>query len=118
MDYAHDALGNFARLLSLANKPIPLPFAGIKNRRSLISVNNLVNFTVLGREHPKSSNEDSVICEDEVATTAEIISSLIKFMNNKVPVLYIPVQVFKALFKIFCLAGLFKKVFRKSVWFT
>jgi len=35
--HAHDAKANFAALLQLAASPAPLPFAGVKNRRSVIA---------------------------------------------------------------------------------
>jgi UDP-glucose 4-epimerase len=36
-----DAKGNFARLLRLLDTPLPLPFAGMRNKRNVISLNSL-----------------------------------------------------------------------------
>lgn len=41
--YGSAAKGNWQMLLKLAASPLPLPFGAVKNRRSLISVDNLVN---------------------------------------------------------------------------
>ena len=109
--YAYDAPGNFARLIFLAKTPLPLPFASIKNRRSLISAKNLVHFTALCCVHPRAANEDFVICDDQVITTADIIRSLRMGMNNKIPVFNFPEQLLNYLFKVLGRFELFKKVF-------
>jgi hypothetical protein len=41
--YGHGVRGNVAKLLRLAQMPVPLPFGGITNLRSLLSVQNLVD---------------------------------------------------------------------------
>lgn len=41
--YGSAAKGNWQMLLKLAASPLPLPFGAVNNRRSLISVDNLVN---------------------------------------------------------------------------
>lgn len=109
--YAYDAPGNFARLLCLAKTRIPLPFGAVKNKRSLISVNNLINFTALCCEHPKAANEDFVVCDSEVITTADIISNLRIGMSNKIPVFNFPEKFLIYFFKLFRRFELFRKVF-------
>ena len=42
MVYGAGAKGNFARLLEIADSPWPLPFAGLANQRSLVSLDNLI----------------------------------------------------------------------------
>ena len=41
--YGRDAKANFASLMRLARLPMPLPLAGIENRRALIGIDNLVD---------------------------------------------------------------------------
>lgn len=41
--YGKDAPGNFGQLVSLVQKPLPLPFAGIDNKRSFIFIENLLD---------------------------------------------------------------------------
>ena len=109
--YSHSAPGNFGRLLSLANTLIPLPFSGVHNRRSLISLYNLVNFTELCCKHPKAANQTFVISDDEVLSTAEIIKNLRLGMHNKVPLFYFPKIILELMFKITGLSDTYKKVF-------
>lgn len=109
--YSHNAPGNFGRLLSLASTRIPFPFSGIDNKRSLLSLNNLVHFTELCCKHPKAANQTFVISDDEVVTTGDIIKQLRIGMNNKVPVLYFPESILALIFKIIGLNETYKKVF-------
>lgn len=50
--YGPEVGGNFAALLRLAASGLPLPFAGVENRRSLIFVGNLVDLIAVSSEHP------------------------------------------------------------------
>lgn len=109
--YSHNAPGNFNRLLSLAKSNIPLPFSAIENRRSMVSLNNLINFTELCCKHPKAANQTFVISDDEVLSTSEIIKQLRIGMNNKVPVFYFPKSLLSLIFKVTGLNNIYNKVF-------
>lgn len=41
--YGPNAPGNFGKLAKLASKNLPLPFGAVKNLRSLVAVDNLVD---------------------------------------------------------------------------
>jgi nucleoside-diphosphate-sugar epimerase len=109
--YSHSAPGNFGRLLVLASTLIPFPFSGVHNRRSLISLYNLVHFTELCCKHPKAANQTFVISDDEVLSTAEIVKNLRLGMHNKVPVFYFPKIILELMFKITGLIDTYNKVF-------
>lgn len=55
--YAAHAPGNFARLLKLVVTNLPLPFAGTKNKRSFVALENLVDFIQTCIEHPNAANQ-------------------------------------------------------------
>ena len=64
--------GNFLRLLKSVDRGWPLPFAAIRNRRSLTYVGNLVSaiVAVLGRRDAAGT---FVVCDAESVSTAEIV---------------------------------------------
>jgi nucleoside-diphosphate-sugar epimerase len=109
--YAEHAPGNFERLIKLANSDIPLPFSGVKNRRSLISLDNLVEFTELCCTHKSAANEDFVVCDNDILTTSEIIENLRIGMNKKGMTFYLPESFLKFLFSIIGKGTLYNKVF-------
>ena len=55
--YAANAPGNFQRLLRLVRSRAPLPFAGVKNKRSMVALENLVDFILRCVVHPVAANE-------------------------------------------------------------
>jgi UDP-glucose 4-epimerase len=54
---------NFARLIRLAELPLPLPLAAIDNRRDLIGIDNLVDLIAVCLDHPGARNA-SLLCSD------------------------------------------------------
>ena len=80
--YAGDAPGNFQRLLKLVASGVPLPFALVDNRRSMIALENLVSFIGLCVEHPAAANELFLISDGTDVSTPQIISNLAKGMGR------------------------------------
>lgn len=80
--YGPNAPGNFTRLLCMVHKGIPLPFSNIKNKRSFISLDNLVDFILLCASHPKAANETFLISDGEDISTYDLIYLLAKTMNK------------------------------------
>ena len=68
--------GNFTSLLKLTRLPIPLPFGSIQNKRSLVSVENLIDLIVVCLTHPKAKNQTFLVSDDDDMNTSELISRL------------------------------------------
>jgi UDP-glucose 4-epimerase len=71
-----DAKGNLATLLRIAKLPIPLPFGSMENRRSLLSLDNLLSAVVHVMETPSSAGKIYVVADPEPLTLKQIIESL------------------------------------------
>lgn len=91
--YGPNVKGNFLSLLNLVNKGIPfLPLGAFNNKRSFISVNNLVDFLICVLENPKAANETFLISDDEDITTTELIKLLAQYLGKERPMLSIPTK--------------------------
>lgn len=55
--YGPDVGANFRALLRLAGSGIPLPFAGIDNRRSFLHLDNLADLVATGALHPAAAGQ-------------------------------------------------------------
>ncbi len=64
---------NFGALLRLVARGWPLPLAGINNRRSLIGVENLVDFIARCLTHPAAAQQSFVISDGEDLSTSELV---------------------------------------------
>lgn len=80
--YAHDAPGNFASLLKLIYMGLPLPFGCTNNKRSFISIHNLVDFIHHCINYPSSINETFVIADNEKISTKQLVASISKGMGK------------------------------------
>ncbi|AVD86519.1 MULTISPECIES: NAD-dependent epimerase/dehydratase family protein [Pseudomonas] len=83
------APGNFARLLKLVYRGLPLPFGLARNRRSLVSLRNLVDLLEKTVSHPAAANEIFLAADGDDVSTAEMVRSLARGMDR--PVWLIPV---------------------------
>lgn len=81
--YGPGVKGNFQNLLALVERRIPLPLAALdKNRRSFISVSNLVDLILLCLEHPLAANQTFHASDDEDVSPAELLRRLGKALNK------------------------------------
>lgn len=62
------AKGNLNRLTSLVRKGIPLPFAGIKNKRSLVGVRNFCDAILFSLIHASTDNKIFLVSDSSLST--------------------------------------------------
>lgn len=101
MVYGAHAPGNFAKLVSIVQKGVPLPFGLTKNLRSFIYIDNLVSFIEACINNPAAGNNTFLISDsDDVSlfSMVEQISKNLEVRNNIFPV---PLSVLGAFFILF-----------------
>lgn len=88
--YGPGTKGNFASMIKWVNKGLPLPLGGIKqNKRSLVSLDNLVDLIVTCINHPKAKNQTFVVSDDEDISTTALLKNMAVALN--VPNRLIPI---------------------------
>ncbi len=65
--------GNLRSLLALCRKRVPLPFAGVDNRRSLIAVSTLSDAIAACLTHPEAAGKNFLVCDAAPVSTADLI---------------------------------------------
>jgi nucleoside-diphosphate-sugar epimerase len=98
--YGGAAPGNFGKLVNLVNKMPMLPFALCTNKRSFISVDNLVDFISTCIDHPKAKNESFCLSDGNDVSIRGFTDGIAIGLNKKFMQLPIPVFIFKLLGKI------------------
>lgn len=84
--YGPGVSGNFATLIKWIKKGIPLPFGAIRNRRSMMALDNLVNFTALCADIdacPNAKNQVFLVSDSEDVSTAELLRKVAKAYRCK-----------------------------------
>lgn len=77
--YGPGAKGNFNSMIRWLQKGIPLPLGAVDNRRSLVALDNLVDFIALCANREKSSkasNETFLISDGEDVSTSELLTKV------------------------------------------
>ena len=95
--YGLGANGTCKTIFSLIKKKLPLPIKNIKNKRSYVHIDNLINFVELTTVHPKAKNQAFLISDDNDLSTPELFSHLAKLINKKVYLIYFPTIILKIL---------------------
>ena len=86
---------NFAALLKLVGKGLPLPFRCItQNKRSMVSVYNLVDLIKTCIEHPNAANQVFLVSDDNDLSTAEMVALMAKVQGKRNFALPVPVWLF------------------------
>ncbi|WP_283709998.1 UDP-glucose 4-epimerase family protein [Pseudoalteromonas prydzensis] len=94
--YGEGVKANFAALMKFVGKGFPLPFRAIKNnKRSLVSVYNLVDLIKVCIDHPKAANQVFLASDDHDLSTSEMVALMAKVQGKKNFALPVPVWCFK-----------------------
>jgi len=89
--YGPGVKANFLRMFQWVQRDIPLPLGAIHNQRSLVALENLVDFIVLCATHPRAANEVFLISDDEDVSTSDLLRKVAKALDK--PAHLIPVSV-------------------------
>ena len=74
--YGPGVKGNFAQMLAVVAKGIPLPFAAVDNRRSLVYLGNLVDALIACATQPAAAGQTYLICDGEDISTSDLLRQL------------------------------------------
>ncbi|MRT14653.1 NAD-dependent epimerase/dehydratase family protein [Enterobacteriaceae bacterium RIT711] len=106
-----NAPGNIRRLLKLVESGIPLPFKGIKNKRGMVSLKNVVSFIITCIENPLSKNELFLLADMDKPTTEEIVCSFAEGMNKSGRVFWFPSFVLRTGLKVIGKENIYEQLF-------
>lgn len=74
--YGAGVKGNFAQMLRVLAKGIPLPLASVRNLRSLVYVENLVDALIACAEHPAAAGQTYLVSDGEDISTPDLLRQL------------------------------------------
>jgi UDP-glucose 4-epimerase len=74
--YGRGVKGNIAALATLAKTPMPLPFAGLDNRRSLLALDNLVSAISLVLGAKEAANGTFLVADAEPISVADLVAAM------------------------------------------
>ncbi|KNC67565.1 UDP-glucose 4-epimerase family protein [Pseudoalteromonas ardens] len=82
--YGEGVKANFSALMRFVNKGVPLPFQALKhNRRSLVSVYNLVDLIKVCITHPAAAGQVFLVSDDHDLSTADMVAMMANVQGKK-----------------------------------
>jgi nucleoside-diphosphate-sugar epimerase len=91
--YGKGVKGNFATMIRLVNSGIPLPFGKIANKRSLVSLDNLVDLIITCIDHPKAVNQVFLAGDGDDVSTTQLLRQLAQAMGKPSRLVRVPLFV-------------------------
>lgn len=91
--YGKGVKGNFYTMIRLVNSGIPLPFGKIINKRSLVSLDNLVDLIITCIDHPKAANQVFLAGDGEDVSTTQLLRQLAQAMGKSSRLVRVPLFV-------------------------
>lgn len=88
--YGPDVRANFLAMMKLLDRGLPLPFALVDNRRSLVSLTNLSDFIITCLDHPAAANEVFLVSDGEDLSTKDLLVRLGRAMGRPARLLPVP----------------------------
>lgn len=90
--YGPKVKANFRQLMNIVNRCIPLPLASIRNKRSLIYVENLADALVCCATHPDAAGQAYLVSDGADVSTPELIRRIATALRRPVGLLPFPVK--------------------------
>jgi nucleoside-diphosphate-sugar epimerase len=94
--YGPGVKANFATLMQAVQQGRPLALGSVNNRRSLVALDNLVDFIILCMTHPKAANQTFLVSDGNDLSTAELVRGLARAAGVSPRLLPVPVWALQA----------------------
>lgn len=90
--YGPAVKANFLSMMCWVARGVPFPVALVKNQRSLVALDNLVDFISLCIEHPAAANEIFLVSDGEDFSTPELLRRLSCVLGERARILPVPLS--------------------------
>jgi len=88
--YGFGAPGNFGSLVHWIEKGVPLPLGAIRNKRSLVGIDNLVDLIIRCIDHPAAANQVFLAGDGEDLSTTELLRGVGEAMGKPARLIPVP----------------------------
>lgn len=88
--YGPGVKANFRSLMRWLNRGIPLPFGAVRNRRSFVAIENLVDLIVCCLDDPSASGETFLVSDGEDLSTPELLQRVGRALGRQVRLFSMP----------------------------
>lgn len=94
--YGCNAPGNFGSLMRAVQCGWPLPLGAVHNQRSMVALDNLVDFIVTCIAHPQAANQTFLVSDGHDLSTTELVQGMARAAGVSARLLPVPVWALQA----------------------
>lgn len=94
--YGPGVKANFAALMRAVQRGWPLPLGAVHNQRSLVALDNLVDFIVTCISHPQAVNQTFLVSDGHDLSTTELVRGMARAAGVSARLLPVPVWALQA----------------------
>jgi nucleoside-diphosphate-sugar epimerase len=94
--YGPGVKANFAALKHAVQCGLPLPLGAVHNQRSLVALDNLVDFIVTCISHPQAANQTFLVSDGQDLSTTELVRGMARAAGVPARLLPVPVWALQA----------------------
>jgi nucleoside-diphosphate-sugar epimerase len=94
--YGPGVKANFAALMRAVQRGLPLPLGAVHNQRSLVALDNLVDFIVTCITHPRAANHTFLVSDGHDLSTTELVRGMAQAAEVPARLLSVPVWALQA----------------------
>jgi len=87
--------GNFTSLIRMLVLGLPLPLGAIHNKRSMVALDNLVDFLAVCLSHPAAAGQTFLVSDGEDVSTTDLLVRTSNAMRKRAILLPVPVPLLK-----------------------
>ena len=99
--YGKGVKANFSALISAVKRGIPLPIATVKNVRSMVGINNLIDLIVATCTNPKAANQTFLASDGIDTSTPALVRLIAKSLNRRSRIFPFPISILRLLAAVF-----------------
>jgi nucleoside-diphosphate-sugar epimerase len=94
--YGPGVKANFAALMRAVQRGWPLPLGAIHNQRSLVALDNLVDFIITCITHPQAANQTFLVSDGQDLSTTELVRGMARAAGVPARLLPVPAWLLQA----------------------
>lgn len=91
--YGPGVKANFLKMMRWVERGIPLPLGSIQNQRSLLGIDNLIDFIEVCLTHPRAAGKTFLVSDDHDLSTTELLKGIARSMGQSSKLVAIPQRI-------------------------
>lgn len=99
--YGPGVKANFASLMRAVQRGVPLPLGAVHNLRSLVGLDNLVDFIITCAHHPAAANHTFLVSDGADISTPDLIRAMAQAAHRPARLVSLPVGVLSTVASLF-----------------